>query len=222
MARPIAVTQRAKLSAVPCSRFLFPVLVLCSSACGTVAQERAAGVYAHDTRVLLRLDYDADGDGRVDARTYMHDGRPVRLEGDGNGDGAIDRWEYFGSDGRLLRIGGSTLGDGREDTWVRTVGEERIVDISTRRDGTIDRRETYRGETLVRAESDTNHDGLADRWEEFLDGAISRLLLDEEQRHGRPTRRVLYGTNGEARIETDADLDGQWDSNRSEIGSGPR
>ncbi|MGH9349717.1 MAG: hypothetical protein ACRD26_20895 [Vicinamibacterales bacterium] len=173
---------------------------------------RATGVYAHDSRALLRLDYDYDGDGRIDVRTYMRQGRPVRLEGDGNRDGLIDRWEYYGRDGELLRIGGSTRGDGREDMWVRTSGDERVVEISMRRDGVIDRREVYHGDTLVRAESDTNHDGLPDRWEDFRDGVVVRLMLDDERRYGRPTRRIVYDTQATARVETDADGDGVWEA----------
>ena len=169
-----------------------------------------AGVYAHDSRALVRLDYDHDGDGRIDVRTYMRSGRPVRLEADSNADGLVERWEYYDSTGTLLRIGGSTQDDGREDTWVRAEGVRRFVDIASARNGWIDRREVYEADTLVRAESDSNHDGLADRWEEFRDGALVRLMLDDERRHGRPTRRILYGPAQEARVETDIDGDGEW------------
>lgn len=174
---------------------MFAVLAGCSGSSRTFA------VYAHDTRALMRLDYDSDADGLIDVRTYMRDGRPVRLEGDADGDAVVDRWEYYGRSGELLRIGRSTQGDGREDTWIRIVGDERHVDLSTRRDGTVDRREIYRGDALVRAESDTNHDGLPDTWEEFEGGAVKRLLLDDEKRLGRPTRRIVYGAGGEARVE---------------------
>lgn len=160
----------------------------------------------------MRLDHDYDGDGRIDVRTYMRGGRPIRLEADGNRDDVIDRWEYYGRSGELLRIGGSTQGDGREDTWVRIEGDRRLVDIATARDGRIDRREEYQGEALVRAELDTNHDGLPDRWEEFRGGALVRLLLDHEQRHGRPTRRIVYAAGGTARIEADDDGDEAWEA----------
>jgi hypothetical protein len=185
---------------------LFPVLVL-GSAVSCADPGRATGVYTHDTRVLVRVDYDYDGNGLIDVRTYMRGGRPVRLEGDANGDGRIDRWEYYGAGGELLRIGASTLADGREDTWVVLAGahgaqaDERRVDLSTRRDNTIDRRETYRGDTLVRAASDTNHDGLPDTWEEYSGGTLVRLLIDDDRRHGRPTRRIRYGPGGAAHVD---------------------
>jgi hypothetical protein len=179
----------------------FLVLLLAGAACGCSPSSRAYGVYAHDTRQLVRLDYDYDRDGRVDVRTYMRDGKAVRLEGDTNADGRIDRWEYYGAAGELLRIGASTTDDGREDTWIRLVGDERHVDISTRRDGVVDRHEVYRDDVLLRADSDTNHDGLADRWEEFAGGVLTRVLVDEHRRLGRPTRRISYIAGGEARVE---------------------
>jgi hypothetical protein len=188
---------------------MFPVLLLLALTwAGCSMQPHAAGVYTPDTRTLVRVDYDYNGDGQTDVRTYMRDGTPTRLEGDTNGDGLVDRWEYYDASGALLRIGASTEGDGREDTWVRTVGHERHVDISTRRDGTVDRREVYRDDRLVRAQSDTNHDGRPDRWETFAGGAMTELLLDDARRDGRPTRRIVYGAGGMARVETLTKEDG--------------
>jgi hypothetical protein len=177
------------------------LLLMLITAAGCSSQPHAAGVYAPDTSAIVRVDYDYDGDGRVDVRTYMRDGRPTRLEGDTNADGLVDRWEYYDAAGALIRIGGSSASDGREDTWVRTDRDERHIEISTRRDGTVDRREVYRGDRLVRAESDTNHDGLSDRWETFDGSAVTELFLDDDKRHGRPTRRVVYGMNGTAWVE---------------------
>jgi len=168
---------------------------------GCVAPPQAFGVYTHDTRQLVRLDYDYDRDGRIDVRTYIRDGKAFRLEGDANADGRVDRWEYYGASGELLRIGASAEDDGREDTWIRVVGDERHVDISTRRDGLIDRREVYREDVLLRAEWDTNHDGLTDRWEEFTAGVVTGVLVDEYRMLGRPTRRISYSPSGEARVE---------------------
>jgi len=191
---------------VPRSRFnvrfvIVGLLLWAAVGCTPRPMARASGVYAHDSRLLVRLDYDNDGDGDIDVRTYMRDGRPVRLEADRDGDGRIDRWEYYSRTGALLRVGGSTRSDGREDTWARTDGDRRIVEISTRRDGRIDRREIYERDALVRAESDTNQDGLPDRWEEFRGRAIVQLSLDDDRRHGQPTRRIVYGPAGEARVE---------------------
>ena len=159
------------------------VLLLASTLGACSATPQAFGVYTHDTRVLVRLDYDYNADGAIDVRTYMRNGRPVRLEGDTDGDGRVDRWEYYGANGELLRIGASSEDDGREDTWIRTSGGERHVDISTARDGVIDRREVYRGDTLVRVEFD-------------------------DTRRGGPTRRIVYAGRGEARLEAIQKEDG--------------
>jgi len=185
----------------PMVRGLFVAVALVGAADRCGPGPRAFGVYAHETGVLVRVDYDANRDGRIDTRAYMRDGRPRRVEIDANGDDLIDRWEYYGAAGVLERVGTSTLRDGREDAWTRDTGRERHVDLSTRRDGVIDRREVYRGGALVRAETDTNRDGLPDTWEEFEDGAVRQLLLDDQKRLGRPTRRLVYGPGGAVRIE---------------------
>lgn len=183
------------------------MLVLVLGSAGCAGPERAFGVYAHDTRRLVRVDYDFDGDGVIDVRTYMRGGRAVRLEGDGNGDGRVDRWEYYGPSGDLRRIGASSQNDGREDTWVEIHDGERRVEISTRRDNTIDRTERYRGDALLSAAADTNHDGLTDTWEEYSGGALAQLLIDDARRHGRPTRRIRYERGGAARVEAIDDTD---------------
>jgi hypothetical protein len=192
------VTDRAEL--YPAWAGLAVVFAL-SAACGAQRPARVDGVYAHDSRQLVRLDCDYNGDGRIDSRTYMRNGRPIRVEADANGDGAIDRWEYYDASGVLQRIGASTRRDGIEDTWVRATRDERIVEISTRRDGAIDRREIYRGEMLQRTESDTNADGHADLWEEMEQGRVARVLIDDSRAHAGPTRQIVYRAGAEPRVE---------------------
>lgn len=227
------VTERAKLyfrnprsairnlrSAVrdPRSAVVAALLLATTVITGCVSEQdaRIYGVYAHDSRLLLRLDYDYNGDGRIDVRTYIREGRPVRLEGDSNADGLIDRWEYYAPSGQLRRIGASSEGDGIEDTWTLSDGEQRQIELSTARDGMVDRREFYQGDALLRAESDTNRDGLPDRWEEFRDGVLERLLLDDELRLGRPTRRLIY-KGDVVHVETDADGDGRFERVAHEV-----
>jgi hypothetical protein len=190
----MTVSERAKL----CSAALGVVIAVLP---GCRDPRQAYGVYSHGTRELVRVDYDFNADGTIDVRTYMRAGRPVRLEGDANGDGVIDRWEYYDSHGALVRIGSSTTADGREDAWILTTGDERRIELSTERDGIVDRREVYRGSELVRTESDTNHDGLPDAWEEFENGALVRVLLDDRKRGGAPTRRITYLKGTEPRVE---------------------
>jgi hypothetical protein len=192
------VTDRAELYPVWAG---LAVVYALSVGCGEQRPARVDGVYAHDSRQLVRLDCDYNGDGRIDSRTYMRNGRPIRVEADANGDGAIDRWEYYDASGALQKIGASTRRDGVEDTWVRSTGDERIVEISTRRDGVIDRREIYRGEMLQRTESDTDADGHADLWEEIEQGRVARVLIDDSQAHAGPTRQIVYRAGAEPRVE---------------------
>lgn len=167
-------------------------------------------IYDEATRVLLRLDYDYDANGTVDVRTYIRNGQPFRLEGDTNGDGVADRWEYYDASGHLERVGGSTLGDGHEDSWAYTTGDDLRLELSTARDGFVDRREYYHAKVLVRTESDTNHDGRPDLWEEYEGGRVTAVLVDDDKTHGKPTRRVLYGGGGAPRIEIDPSGDGHF------------
>jgi hypothetical protein len=191
-----SVSERAKLYAATSRRGVATFGALCAALLATsCARERVTPVYDPDTRTVTRLDYDAGGDGRLDMRSYLQDGRGVRLEADGNGDGRVDRWEYYRPDGQLDRLGTSSQGDGREDTWVVQSGNQMRVDISTRRDGVVDRHEFHQQGVLVRAELDTDLDGRIDEWQRFENGKLRELLVDTE-RSGRPDRRLVYATNG--------------------------
>jgi hypothetical protein len=165
-------------------------------------------VYDETTRALLRLDYDYDANGVIDVRTYMKKRQPFRLEGDSNGDGFADRWEYYDASGRLERIGGSTLDDGREDSWAYTSANDLRLELATGRDGVVDRWEYYSANVLLRTESDTNRDGRRDAWEEYNQGRLAIVMVDEDKKHGRPTRRLVYAGGPAPRVELDADGDG--------------
>jgi hypothetical protein len=167
-------------------------------------------VYDDHTHQLVRLDYDYNRDGRIDVRTFMKNGRVERLEGDADGDGRIDRWEYYDANGKLLRVGGSTRHDGVEDTWAYQTGDTLRLDISTRRDGVVDRREHYQGNVLTATETDTNHDGLMDTWEQYDQGRLAVLLIDDSRKLGRPTRRLVYAAGGAVRVEVDPSGDGRF------------
>ena len=186
--------------------------LLAGGACSP-AGPRPVASYDRTTRQLVRLATDLNGDGRVDQWTYMAGPRPLRAEVDADGDGRIERWEYFGDSGVLQVIGTSSAGDGVEDmwSWAADEGGERRVDVSRGRDRVVDRREFYRGETLVRAEEDGNLDGLADKWEIFEDGRLAEVRLDTTRRTGRPDRRLRYDAAGEfAGLEMDADGTGRF------------
>jgi hypothetical protein len=191
-----SVSERAELYARAASQSF---AIVCALSAGLLAsdcaRERVLPVYDPDSRTITRLDYDSDTDGRIDIRSYLQNGRGARLEADGNGDGRVDRWEYYRPDGQLDRLGTSSQGDGREDTWVVQRGNQMRVDISTRRDGVVDRHEFHENGVLVRAEQDIDLDGRIDQWQQFEQGRLRELLVDTE-RSGRPDRRLLYTANG--------------------------
>lgn len=160
-------------------------------------------VYDRATQTATRLDYDADGNGRIEARVYLVGGSGRRVEADGDGNGRIDRWEYYEPTGHLERIGLSAANDGREDTWVVTAGPDMRVEIATRRDGVVDRWEFHEAGALVRTEEDRDRDGRVDHWQRFENGRLRELLADVSGQ-GRPTQRIVYATDGSVeRIEDD-------------------
>ena len=200
------VCQRAKLSSNVTIILVAMASAVALSACAD--EGRMTPVYDPVTRDLIRLDYDVNSDGRVDVRTFMASGRPVRLEGDQDGDGRLDRWEYYDQNERLIKLGTSTERDGIEDTWLYQSGDTRRIDTSTARDGVVDRWEFYQASRLTRVEMDTNRDGRVDYWEHYEGGALASVLMDDARHPGRPVSRLVYGTGDAPVLETDEDGDG--------------
>lgn len=217
----LSVSERAKLYALIGRQYAAVALAFgIAVACASCERPHVTALYDLDTHLVSRLDYDDEMSGRIAARTYFSSGRPVRLEVDPDGNGSIDRWEYYGADGSLVRLGRSSRNDGREDTWVTQSGYSMRVDISTRRDGFVDRREFHEQGELVRTEQDTNFDRLVDEWQEFDNGKLHILLIDTEQRRGRPDRRLVYGPDGSLTgFALDPDGDGQFTPEQIHDGS---
>jgi hypothetical protein len=69
------------------------------------------------------------------------------------------------------------------------------IEVSTRRDGTVNRLEFYEGGKLVRTEEDANGDGKPEKWEAWRDGALASVELDTNL-DGQPDRRLIYGPRG--------------------------
>jgi hypothetical protein len=133
----------------------------------------------------------------------------LRTEVDANADGRVDRWEYVvGS--QVVRVGASSRHDGVEDTWTaRSETGEVIVDRALAGDRRPVRREFYRDDALVRAEEDTNADGVTDKWETFDGGRLRTVGFDTSGKTGRPDRRLVYDPAGRFEyMEIDAEGDG--------------
>jgi hypothetical protein len=160
--------------------------------------------YNRQTGRLELLRYDSDGDGKFDTFSYMDGARILRIEIDQNEDGTIDRWEYYGPDRRLEKIGFARARDGVEDAWsfFDASGATERIEISTKRNRTVDRVEHYANGALVRAEEDGDGDGRFDKWETYDGGRLASVAFDTVHR-GTPDRRLIYGVDGSARVEVD-------------------
>jgi 5-hydroxyisourate hydrolase-like protein (transthyretin family) len=182
-----------------------PILIvgLTSAACGTPAGGgRIEPVYDDATGRLQLLKYDANGDGTIDTWSYMDGARVVRVELDPDQNNVIDRWEYYGSDQAIEKVGTSRAGDNTPDSWAfyDGSGTNTKLELSTHRDGKVDRVEYYDAGARVRAEEDTNADGRVDKWEAYEGTRLAAVSVDTQQR-GRPDRRVVYAQDGNVRIE---------------------
>jgi hypothetical protein len=183
------------------------------SGCVATGQGGPMPVYDAQTRQLVRLDWDTNGDARIDQRTYFVGAAAARTEVDGNHDGRIDRWEYVDRAAVVTRVGTSSADDGLEDTWTwpPDAGGEVRVDRAQYRDGMVDRRDYLVDGALVRAEEDANRDGLVDKWERWQSGMLIVAAFDTSFSTGRPDRRVVYDAGRFRHLETDVHGNGRFE-----------
>jgi hypothetical protein len=182
-----------------------PILIvgLTSVACGTPpGGGRVEPVYDDASGRLQLLKYDANGDGTIDTWSYMDGARVVRIELDPDQNNVVDRWEYYGPDQTIEKVGASRAGDSTPDSWAfyDRGGTMFKLELSTLRNGTIDRIEYFEAAVRVRAEEDTDADGRIDKWEEYDGPRLASVALDT-QRRGTPDRRVVYAQDGTVRTE---------------------
>ena len=134
---------------------------------------------------FTELRFDSDADGHADQRVHIEmDGR-LWVEHDLDGDGVVDRWQYYASLNALERnevqsVGFSTAGDGVVDAWQihGPTGPTGRVEISTGRDGRIDRWERYEDGLLARVDEDSDGDGVADAWWTYDGGILTASSVD--------------------------------------------
>lgn len=186
-------------SAIP----LFVTVVL--AGCHSPAEGPRATIqpeYDSKTGRLKRLHYDSNGNGRTDTWSLMDGARVIRVDIDKDEDGRIDRWEHYGPGNTLIIVGFSRLNDGVEDAWTYANPDGTVarIQISTRRNGQINRTEFYDRNVLVRAEEDSNLDGKLDKWETFEDGRLAIVAVDTIGQ-GTPNRRVIHSADGTSRVE---------------------
>lgn len=147
----------------------------------TLARQRAGGA------VEARAAYAPNG--QILARYYLAPGAPEPLlrEEDTDGDGSPDRWiTYRGAVRAEIFEAGS--GHGRPDRRILFAedGESPArVEFDTNGDGRPDRVLHYAGDTLLAEDTDTDGDGVLDRFDRF--GADGRVEVREEDLDGDGT-----------------------------------
>lgn len=116
-------------------------------------------------------------------RVYADDLRQVlRTEMSGTG---IESPLVFEPDavGSSNRVGFSSVNDGVIDAWSIAdpkTGDTR-VEMSTARNGKIDRWERYVKGALVRVDLDTNGNGKPDRWQTYEAGILMDTFIDADE-----------------------------------------
>ncbi len=105
--------------------------------------------------------------------------------------GKPDTWAYFGPDGKLT--------------------ETEFLEVSNTTDKEpVVRREFYANNIEVRAEEDTDGDGVMDRWERFENGRLVSVDFDDGH-DGKPDRRFVYdAAGGLAEIDSAPDAEGHY------------
>jgi hypothetical protein len=197
-------------------RCLLALAVLSLAGCSDPDKERLreTTIPTYDTKTgkLVELTFDSNKNGRIDTWTTMDGARPVLTRIDRDEDGKIDRWEHYGPDGKLVKVGFSRRDDGNADAWAFEGPDGKVerVEVSSLADeNRIDRWEFYDAAGLVRAEEDTNADGLVDKWETYENGAVKTAAFDENG-DGKPDRRLTYDGGRLVLIESEPDVTGTY------------
>jgi hypothetical protein len=186
------------------SLYCSALAILVLSGCNRAGNKQIEPVYDKQTGKLQVLKYDRDKNGTAETISYMDGSRILRIEIDENEDGTIDRWEHYDADQKLVNIGKSRAGNGKEDSWLYPAADGSLakIEISAKGDGKITRTEYYDKAVLVRAEEDSDGDGVLDKWDTYSSaGQLASVAFDTSHR-GTPDRRLVYGPGGEARVET--------------------
>lgn len=150
-----------------------------------VGTRAVRAVIDEQTGRVTELRLTADDDFTRAVRVHVDETGHLRLPRDVDTDGLADRWDYYPDllavdAGVPEKIGFSLAGDQVVDAWIFHDDNGRVarMELSTRRDGIVDRWEHYRGGALVRVETDTDRDGRVDAWFTYVDGILSTTASD--------------------------------------------
>lgn len=94
------------------------------------------------------------------------------------------------ADQKTVRTGFSSANDSIIDAWSTVDPKTGVmrVEVSTKRNGQIDRWERYEKGILVRVDVDTNGNGKPDRWMTYEDGIQMETFIDTNE-DGKPDPR---------------------------------
>jgi hypothetical protein len=202
------------------------LVVLATLGCANPDRDRiratSQGKYDPQTGKLIEITYDKNENGRVDTWVRMDGSHPASARIDSDEDGRIDRWEEYDAQGRLVKAAESRARTGQPDmaAFIGADGSPERIEFTevsnvTGREGVV-RREFYERGAKVRAEEDTDGDGVMDRWEQFEGGRLKTVEFDDSRkRDGRPTQRFTYDERGGlVLIETEPDGRGGYGTRR--------
>ena len=116
--------------------------------------------------VIIRIETDTTGNGKMNEWIYFKDGNPTKGERDINEDGKVDTWLRYNKEGIIIKSEADTDGNGKVDTWLKYDKEGILIksEADTDGDGKVDEWVTYEEGRPVSAERDTNADGKIDTW----------------------------------------------------------
>jgi hypothetical protein len=180
------------------------VVTACGAACGPSRGSTPPAFHAEYNRDSGRLEllrHDTNANGIPETVSHLDGGRIVTVEVDLNEDGRVDRWEHYDKDGKLEKVGFSREHDGRENAWsyADATGAVIRIDVLGATAGRVIRTEHFDRGALVRAEEDTDADGMMDKSEVYEGGRLVRLAFAAGP--DRPAHALVYAPDGSVRIE---------------------
>src|SRR5262245_46466089 len=174
--------------------FAMAAALVAPIACGRKHENQTVvPTYDKETGKLSQLTLNSAKDGKPNITSYMNGSVVLRIEIDADEDGKIDRWEFYGPDAKVQRVGLSRSNDGKIDAWAYPGADGSIarIEVSTKPDRKPNRTEFYERGTLSRAEEDSDGDGVVDKWEEYESGVLATVSFDVTK-SGKPTTTIDY------------------------------
>ena len=162
--------------------------------------------------LLVKVIYDADGDGLKETITLFKDGKVCRQTEDRNQDGKPDVTIYFNAKEEKDRVESDADLNGRIDTWeYYKHGQLARVERDEKGIGKISLKIFYRNEKKYRLIMDKDNDGRFEVTEWFNRSPWSMVMEIDSDGDKNPEGRYCYKKNVLRLKEIDEDSDGSPD-----------